>query len=823
MILQHSIIRPLFLLAIFLHGCSICGQTISGTVFDNKTKLPMSFVQIAIKDTYIETMSNEKGEFTLNNVQFPTTIEVRFIGYQSQEITIESEQNSLKVYLEESNYQISEVVIKPDYSYDLSLLKKIIENRELNNPDNFTDIIYQDYRRLSLFFRNMDKERVKKSKFLNKYADALIVTSDSTVMIPLMVSEKITYHEKNSEEKIDISEEVVNEVDAILPGVKQQVEKFVSNQFMTKFNFYDNQLNMLTKGFPCPISSSSRLYYNVYVVDSIVKNDIKYYKFEYYPKEKGSTIFQGSFWVDSRSWALTEITATLPNFENLNYVKDLHIVIEYQPTDSGRYFYKRQNIQFNLTLINSEKNRKDKIDIAVNLLNTFSLSNIGRQSIDELIKNKDNLLKIERDSASSDTITSDAYQGLKKLKSNRYFKLMDKMMGLYLFGYLNVGPIDIGDYLLFYRQNAIEGHRFSIPLRTSEKLLSNFTVGGYIGYGIKNKEFAYGVNIGYEFATRQRLIMMAKYYDDYKPLTQNIFNEFIQENPFQQGAGNLISLFTNFKLNPYLYRRKHVELKFDYDLSPKLRMVLSPAFDRYVSNENVEFTQKEELISNFNTQTLLFDLRFSNDQKYHDGFFSRIYYANDKPVYHFLIILGRYELSNEQYTTGYFANLNISFKKRFDMGIANLMLLTEVGGMLGDVPFPLLNLPQGNPNLGSARYHFNLLDNASFISDLYLNAHLTLNTGGILFNRIPWIQKLKMRGIFGFKMYYGFLLGNHDKIIKIPDDLHVPTIPYMELSAGIANILKCFRIEYVLRLNTNKEYEPFSYMQGIRMRIEFGF
>ena len=128
-------------------------------------------------------------------------------------------------------------------------------------------------------------------------------------------------------------------------------------------------------------------------------------------------------------------------------------------------------------------------------------------------------------------------------------------------------------------------------------------------------------------------------------------------------------------------------------------------------------------------------------------------------------------------------------------------------------------------DLGQARYHFNLLHHASFASDVYAHAHINLSTYGIIFNHIPLIKKLKLREIYSFKIFYGKLLNKgHSYIMDMPDYLREPSkVPYMEGSIGIANLFKCFQIEYVFRINQSKEFDEFSARHGVRMRLAVGF
>jgi hypothetical protein len=713
----------------------------------------------------------------------------------------------------------------------LLLLRKIIKNRKNNNPDNIANIDYKNYARTSVFLNNINKEKASSSRILRGNTDALVSASDSTVMMPFFMDATITNHYRTqglSDEKTVI---VTNKSDGVLTEINEQVKGVLDRRLTTQFNFYNNQINVLQKGFPSPISSSSLLYYNVYITDSITKGDTKYFKFNFYPKSYKNVTFKGYFWVENKTWALTEIRASLPNSANVNFVSDLSVAIDYELNKQGHWFYKQQKTELNLSVSKPNKeNKKERKQFAiqkVNIYNELDLYplNTLTTSLNPIALSSDSLLAQERINAPLDSFELSASSGIKSLKSNSYVKAVDKFSAMTLNGYYNLNKFDLGPYFAFYRKNAIEGHRLTIPLRTSEKLFKNFTVGGYLGYGFKNKDLAFGSNLAYHFNTNKRTIIKGNYYYDYFNLTRNKFVEFIKENPYQQGSGNIISAFTTTEPNPYMLRTKHIGLTLEHQLKKSVGVLFRLSHKRLYSNRNVAFIANNQALPHFDVQNILLDTRISFDQDYDEGFFSRIYYGNNKPVFHFTTLVGRYNLPNvKSDKSGYYANFNLSMKSRINIGPTFLKTLLEGGGIIGDVPYPLLNMPRGTRDLGSARYHFNLLHHTSYVSDVYFNAHLTYNSGGVIFNKLPLVKHLNLREIFTFKAYYGRLLGNHDRVMNIPDYLRTTSdSPYMEASAGVTNILKCMRVDYVRRLNTAEVFDNFSAKHGIRLRIEVSF
>jgi hypothetical protein len=111
-----------FTFILFL-GLQSYSQTIKGKIFDSSNGDPLIYASIGVIETPLGTISDEKGNFSLEvNGQDPKII-VRFsmIGYKSQSFSIEQlkdQENEIKLEVETT--QLPEVIVKP-----LGKLKKV--------------------------------------------------------------------------------------------------------------------------------------------------------------------------------------------------------------------------------------------------------------------------------------------------------------------------------------------------------------------------------------------------------------------------------------------------------------------------------------------------------------------------------------------------------------------------------------------------------------------------------------------------------------------------------------------------------------------------
>lgn len=97
------------LLTVISIGMYAQGKTVSGTVVD-KTGETVIGASVVVKGTTNGTITDFDGKFTLSNVPNDGTIEISFVGYKTQEISVAGKTN-IQVTLEEDTEVLDEVVV----------------------------------------------------------------------------------------------------------------------------------------------------------------------------------------------------------------------------------------------------------------------------------------------------------------------------------------------------------------------------------------------------------------------------------------------------------------------------------------------------------------------------------------------------------------------------------------------------------------------------------------------------------------------------------------------------------------------------------------
>lgn len=168
-------------------------------------------------------------------------------------------------------------------------------------------------------------------------------------------------------------------------------------------------------------------------------------------------------------------------------------------------------------------------------------------------------------------------------------------------------------------------------------------------------------------------------------------------------------------------------------------------------------------------------------------------------------------------------------RKRISLSaFGNIDFVITAGKLWNQVQFPALLWQSSNLAYTMRPGSYALLNPMEFAMDEYASLDFTYNLNGLIFNRIPWVNKLRLREVFTFKGFCGHLTKKNNpdynpNLFRFPDPATqaMGNTPYMEIGAGIANILTFLRLDYVWRLSYRDK--PKCPNSGLRFSFEFTF
>ena len=811
-------------IGIFFSSCFICINvfaqeiTISGYVRDKVSNEPVPFANTWVKGTYNGIAVDMEGYFSLN-INIGDTVCFSSVGYSPTEIVFKNSDNQpISVFLEEDIHSLDEVVIKPDEDFTKALVKKIIENKEQNAEKISGTSDYKTLSKTTVYFA-IDPES-DATHFIDTL-NAHKVNDQNLIYMPIYLAE----------EACDVKEYypklLYSNKDGIFPKLNQTLESLIKQYLVVDMDFYRNQIYIFDRGFISPLSNNALLNYNIYFIDSTVVDNIKLYNLSFSPKNKFSPLFTGRFSVESESFALTRIMVYFKEEANVNFVNGFTGIVTYSKQQNGEMFLNKQQIDINLSLFNDNDSS-----------NIFSLENSEDISVGDMLLNKTKYYSTassldpinasewkDRDEFEFKELGGDDYKKVNQLQKQPVVKAIDAVGGIVLTGYINCPVMDIGPVFDIYSTNAVEGDRFTIPLRTGEQVFNHFTLGGFVGYGTKSNEFKYGANIGWQPFKNDRYVFRFSYADDYTLISQDKFLRFIKKNPNTRGNGNFIAALTTRERDPYIKEEKNIHFRIEYNADKNFDLEVSPYYMLNYSTPEVHFIRNGREYFNYQNYGVLINFRLAFRQHFDRLYFARIYYLTQIPVVNLTMDVGQVKLPDDDSDVlGFYSHFHGSIQGMYNLGPIGMRYMVNGGYLFGNAPYDMLDMPVGSQSLGFAKYRYNLLYQATFANNLYTNAHLDFNGGGIILNKVPLIRRLKLREIISLKCHYGIRNNSYEGVFDMPGYYYNEiSYPYAEVGVGITNILKVIRVEYVRQAGNYYKMENIADKQGIRFRAELSF
>lgn len=821
----------LFLIFPFVTQAQI---TFSGHVIDADSKESLSFVSVWVKGTNNAVYTQLDGSFSLSGIKSTDTVQISALGYKDYEILGRAIlKTDMEVVLIPDAIKMDVVTVSPGKNPAIPIVKKAIRNRHENRPDGVKNIELIEYNKLNFSLSGIDSS-VFNVGFIRKHADILVKTNDydDTWNIPLYFSEYMTYQKLRENRAPEVQEIVKN----------QHGSSFIESDIVTKYieslnedmTFYGN-LRFLQKDFISPIATQALVYYRYYLDDSLTDNGKTYYRLRFKPKNSQDLAFFGYMIIEKESGTLTEIDATLQPTSILNFVRKMRLFEKLQLTSNDEWFRRQQKmtVEFVPDLVKDTSYRTINTPITAIKSTTYIIdtTQINDFLVNRVVPGKFNLRRsqsVTRDTtflnqyrpdtlSSLDLITQKAIETSNEIGA---VKAVNKLLNMFMYGYLPFGYIDIGPYLYFVQSNKIEGIRLNLCFRTSEKFHDKMLFGGYLGYGCRNHKFKYGLQYS--------LRMPSKYYGAlHLKYDQNIYRigdfrqplDFVRENVLVQSDDNLLSAVTAQNENEAVYFVKRGVVAYEQQISPKL--ILKPAYTHAIhyNPPYVPFTDNNnDTISQIRTQDISFDIRLSYKEAISNNHFRRLYIDSRYPVCHLNISQNHYSFNN---VSDWYTQLRLVVRHEILIGVGRMKYVVEAGMLTKPVPFPLLEVHRGNETGSSGEYYFNHMNYMEFASDAFVNLYAEYGMNGFFFNKIWLLRKLQLRELLTFKACYGRMLNDNNSILTLPQNTFELNMPYMEAGIGVTNLLKFIRLEYIWRLNY-LDHSDIS-KKGLYIRFNFEF
>lgn len=808
---------------------AIAKTTVTGTVTDLASGLPLPYINVSFPGTRHGTTTDKSGQFSLSATGVFKQVSFSFMGYEPVLKTIiPGQSNKVSVKLKTSETALNEVNITSNKRIKYSnkdnpaveLIQQVIDHKEQNRMQSADYVQYDEYERIGLSLYNLSKKLIN-SQFFKKYQFMLdttaIINNQKQTSLPGYFSEKLSQHfyRKEPEKTIQVlqAEKSINIIKFVdTAGIDIYLNRLYGNHI----DIYDNNIFIIVNQFLSPIADHAPNYYKFFITDTLQTTHGKLVALSFTPRTKGDLLFEGRLLVtlDGR-YAVQSCELNVNKQININFMRSLKITLDFDPHADGRYYLTKSNVTADFSLL-----RDKGMSVYGERTVTYSHYVLNTPQPDSFYKGKDFQTVININQADTgylarhrtDTLTTQqagAFARINKLQNMRSFKRATWIAATLTGDFANLGPVQAGPIGSLFSHNTQEGGRFQLGGRTTPEFNQTIYLDGSLGYSTRDKQFKY------EFNTYLSLNKTPYYrYPNHYLKAGYLYDVDIPGQSFAANSSQAaLTSFQSGSTNYWLYDRifslayvQEFDNHFSYNLG--FRNWDQRAAGTLIFQRN---DPAGAIVPGLTTNELTLALRYVPHEQIIQG-------TRDRHTIH-----SKYPIYNLQFTQALNSILKGDYQyTRFDANIYKRVYLSQLGyadvtllGSLitGKVPFPLLNIIPANQAIAYNPDAYNKMYYLEFVSDHYIGLNLTQSFNGFFLNKVPLIKHLKWREYLSFKLLYGGLRDENNPE-KAPGLYRFPMasdktygtyalghIPYTEAGVGIGNILKFLRVDLIRRFN----------------------
>ena len=732
----------------------------------------------------------------------------------------------------------------------IELAKNVIKHKNENRIELAESYRTTKYKKLVLSFgrfnMNFQKNRFnQKLSFLEKYIDSL--PPDTMPVLTISVRERLEdYYSQRSPRK-----NVTYVRARRMQGVDESLDKeglgTNLDAIFTEVNIFDNDIELMLNRFVSPLSSTiATTFYHYYITDTVMVDSISCIELTFTPVNSQSYGFTGRLYiVNDSSYALKRYLINIPRRINMNFVNQLIVEQEFMKTDSGLWAPSVSHTTASFSLLKSKKMRKIYAhqttlwfgyETGVTIPDSLDVAASGEEIVSpDVWKYKSRRWKEMRPMPLTDKEAFIDSLG-PELRRLPLFKALEKTAEILVSGYIPTAKdrkesyFDIGSIYNMVSRNPTEGFRLRIGGMTTAKLHDQWFMNGYLAYGFRDRRLKYNVTMIHTFDKKtlhayeapRNGITFSSSYDVEMPGQQYTYMD----------RDNILLSYDYDTAAPAAQYIRRTKLHFQQEWPSRLR------FETWMQYENSEAAGSltywrinrdgtVSRVSDINSFEWSARLRWAPGEATYDsrmGDKRPFKLSKDAPVFtltHTYGVMG----GNIQYN-----KTDFSVEKRFWLSAFGHIDAAMQAGIVWDaVPYTKLYVPQNNQSLFLIPNTFCLMKPMEFLMDKYVALYATYYLKGWIFNRIPYWNRLNLREVISFNGVYGGLSPknipgpNTPGLYLLPDGCgQLGKVPYMELTAGIENILGFLRIDYVRRLSYDKDLKGWD-KNGIRFTFRISF
>ncbi|MDR1951491.1 MAG: DUF5686 and carboxypeptidase regulatory-like domain-containing protein [Bacteroidales bacterium] len=714
---------------IFSVHTTIAQHTIRGKIIDGKTKEPLAFVNIKINDNpRMGAVSDIDGNFKYESQTKIETLLLSYVGYERKIIQLDTVKNArqLTIPLNQISLALGSVTIAAGENPADRIIRQVAANRRINNPENVTSFTYNSHNKIIADIVVNDTTS-KGDSLQNRIRRSL---RGGYLFITETTTER-KFLSGRSQETI---------LSTRTSGIKEFALPFSATDFQP-FSFYGDHFQIMDVKYLSPISRGSTNYYFFNIEDTVFQNQDTVFVISFRPK-RGKNIdgLKGVLQINTNKYAVQNVIAEPAEPGLLN----MKIQQKYVFLNDTQWFPEQLNFEISFGLSgspgssveaapgNPPKTQSLVINGRTYIDNVELFPDLHRKnfSIDQVVldamaKYQDSLFWSERRIVPLDTMEIATYRFIDSIGE---VANLDRFMTFYekfLQGKIPIKCFDL-DLSKTIVINEFENFRLGLGVHTNERLSKHVSVGGFFGYGTRDKLWKYGGEGIWTINQKHEIDLRLSYQNTIRETGCNTlfarhFDLFDFRSYMASQMDQIEEKAVNFAFRLFRYAKFNVGLN---------QVHVKPLYDYVFQND----------FTNYDYTELNVGVRYAFGERFIRTSGKRLSLGTKFPIFHV-----NYSRGINGFLDGDFDFNKVEFRvdKSFTWKILGESKIRVDAGLVDrPLPYGLLFTGEGNVDkklpVFSPNY-FQTMDKYEFLSDQYTNVFLSHNFGS-LFLRIRKFQ-----------------------------------------------------------------------------------